>query len=135
MPFDSSPNKTKKLLFSFPAIAVAMIIFYVSSLEDIDLPLDEISFNDLIFHFIAYFIFGLSLMMAAYPWRMKRPYPVSTMVILIIIGVVYAASDEIHQFFVPGRTCTFSDFLADSAGVVTSILVGNRYIRSAEKVF
>ena len=125
---------SKRLLFSIPAVAAAMLIFYVSSLEDIDLPLDEISFNDLIFHFMAYFVFGLSLLVAAYPWQHKRPYPVSTLVVLILIGVAFAASDEIHQYFVPGRTCTLADFLADSAGVVFSILIGNRFIRNTEKL-
>lgn len=119
---------SKRLLFSIPAVAVAMLIFYVSSLEDIELPLDEISINDLMFHFMAYFVFGLSLLMAAYPWQHKRPYPVSTLVVLILIGVAYAASDELHQFYVPGRTCAFSDLLADSLGVVTSILIGNRVL-------
>ena len=79
---------SKRLLFSIPALTVAMLIFYVSSLEDIDLPLDEISFNDLMFHFLAYFFFGLSLLAAAYPWQHKRPYPLSTLIILILIGVV-----------------------------------------------
>ncbi|CAB5129812.1 hypothetical protein D3OALGB2SA_3544 [Olavius algarvensis associated proteobacterium Delta 3] len=123
----------KKLVFGLPSIAMALLIFYFSSLERIDLPLDEISFNDLIFHFLAYFLFGLSLLLAAYPWSAKTPYPLSTIFILILIGVCYAASDEIHQGFVPNRTCSFIDFLADSVGVAASIVIGSRFVRKADR--
>lgn len=33
-----------------------------------------------------------------------------------IITVLYALSDEIHQFFVPGRVCAMKDVLIDSLG-------------------
>ena len=47
----------------------------------------------------------------------------TTRVISIIATFIYALSDEIHQFFVPGRTCAFRDVLIDTIGGVTSILV------------
>lgn len=43
----------------------------------------------------------------------------------IIVCVLYAASDEIHQLFVPGRSCQFTDVLIDSAGAaIGSFVVG-----------
>ncbi len=33
-----------------------------------------------------------------------------------LITAVYAASDEIHQLFVEGRACQFTDFLVDCLG-------------------
>ena len=47
----------------------------------------------------------------------------TTRVISIIATFIYALSDEVHQFFVPGRTCAFRDVLIDTIGGVTSILV------------
>jgi len=38
-------------------------------------------------------------------------------------GTIYAVSDEIHQTFVPGRSCEFRDMLIDSAGVFTAIFM------------
>ena len=38
-----------------------------------------------------------------------------------LIAVIYAASDEIHQFFVPGRACMFRDVVLDSAGTLAGI--------------
>ena len=41
----------------------------------------------------------------------------------LVISVLYAASDELHQIFVPGRACQLSDFLVDSAGVLLAVLL------------
>ncbi|MBQ7536274.1 MAG: VanZ family protein [Stomatobaculum sp.] len=39
-------------------------------------------------------------------------------------GIGYAASDEIHQMFVPGRACMWTDVVLDSAGVLAGLLLG-----------
>ena len=41
----------------------------------------------------------------------------------ILIGVAYAASDEFHQSFIPGRGPSIRDVCIDSAGVLTGIFV------------
>ena len=33
------------------------------------------------------------------------------------IGTLYAVSDEVHQYFVPGRSCELRDMLIDACGV------------------
>lgn len=37
--------------------------------------------------------------------------------------VLYAASDEIHQYFVPDRACAFRDVLIDSSGALLSVTI------------
>lgn len=39
-------------------------------------------------------------------------------------GTAYAVTDEIHQLFVPGRACMWTDVVLDSAGVLTGVLLG-----------
>jgi len=39
----------------------------------------------------------------------------------IIIGALYAMSDEFHQLFVPGRSCSLRDVLIDSCGVSAGV--------------
>lgn len=39
------------------------------------------------------------------------------------IAVVYAATDEIHQYFVPGRACRLMDVGIDSAGALAGCLL------------
>jgi VanZ family protein len=124
----------RKVAWGLPAFIMAGLIFYVSSLEKIELPLDLIFFNDLLFHGAAYFFFGITLMVAAYPWNTYLEYPLRTYGILAVIGILYGLSDEIHQSFVPNRTCTVSDFLADSTGVILA-LAGTRMWIKKTKIY
>ena len=43
--------------------------------------------------------------------------------ISFLFGLIYAASDEVHQIFVPGRACQLTDVLVDSLGVFTAIML------------
>ena len=38
-------------------------------------------------------------------------------------AVLYSVTDEIHQMFVPGRSCELRDVAIDSCGVATGILL------------
>ena len=39
------------------------------------------------------------------------------------ICVLYALSDEVHQYFVPGRSCQLQDIIADSCGALAGVLL------------
>lgn len=39
----------------------------------------------------------------------------------ILLCIIYAISDEIHQIFTPGRACQIKDILIDSVGSITGI--------------
>lgn len=41
----------------------------------------------------------------------------------IIFCSLYALSDEIHQYFVPGRACRIYDVILDSAGAMTGVFL------------
>lgn len=43
----------------------------------------------------------------------------------ILFVFIYASSDEIHQYFVPGRECAFRDIVIDTLGGITSTLITN----------
>lgn len=40
-----------------------------------------------------------------------------------ILGTLYAASDEIHQLFVPGRSGQVTDVMIDSTGVLAGVVL------------
>lgn len=44
--------------------------------------------------------------------------PKFQLLISILLGAIYAVSDEIHQLFVPGRAGMITDVLIDTAGVM-----------------
>lgn len=59
-----------------------------------------------------------------------------TIGLALLICVLYAISDEIHQHFVPGRGAQVKDVLIDSAGASVGIvgyLVLNRLINPARR--
>lgn len=41
----------------------------------------------------------------------------------IVFCLFFAASDELHQFFVPGRNCDIRDFLFDAAGTLAGAVI------------
>lgn len=48
--------------------------------------------------------------------------PKKTAVISLVICALYAVSDEIHQYFVPGRACMLKDMLIDTCGAACGII-------------
>ena len=73
-------------------------------------------------HFCEYAIFGFFL---AYALGLSLK-PTFALVVAIVIGSCYGASDEIHQIFVPGRASDIMDWLVDTCGVTLGACI--RYL-------
>ena len=41
----------------------------------------------------------------------------------VLLSAVYAVTDEIHQYFVPGRSCQITDVLLDSCGAAVGAFI------------
>jgi VanZ family protein len=65
------------------------------------------------FFLLSVFVFNASLL----TWRKPRPF------FSFLFTVLYAITDEIHQHFVPGRACRFSDIIIDALGAISGILL------------
>ena len=70
-------------------------------------------------HFSIYALLGISCANALFQ---TLPHRLLSVFWAWPMGSIYAASDELHQYFVPGRSCQFSDMLLDSCGVAFGIL-------------
>ena len=110
-----------KSWFILPSVLTATIIFGFSSIPQPDFEIINFAFKDKIFHFIAYFVFGSSLIIAFVGNKPNWSKTRLTMAVLLI-GFAYGASDEFHQYFVPGRSCDFADWIADCIGISFSLL-------------
>jgi VanZ family protein len=53
---------------------------------------------------------------------------------MILICVLYAISDEIHQSFVPGRGPSIIDVFIDSTGAITGIILGKAYLLKKKRI-
>lgn len=50
-------------------------------------------------------------------------------------ATLYAITDEVHQFFVPGRACQLKDMCIDSVGALAGILVLSLFFTFFHKCF
>jgi VanZ family protein len=108
----------RRVLPWLPAVAWAATIYWLSSRPTVPAP--EIPNVDKLAHFGAYAVLGALLAFAAH--RTRTP-----LVVAILLGVLYGASDEIHQMYVPGRSPDVLDWAADAAGVITACYLYTRW--------
>lgn len=79
------------------------------------------SFNHIVrknAHFFAYLILGL---LTSNALEISNVEDKQGFIIALLISVLYATSDELHQLFVPGRSGQIKDVIIDSAGTLVGI--------------
>ncbi len=106
-----------------PVIAWAALIFALSSIPALNSGLgtwDEVLRKCA--HVTEYAILGFLLLRA-----IGRELPA------LLIGIAYAASDELHQHFVHGRHASPIDVLIDSVGLVIGIFVVQRLLLQSRR--
>lgn len=107
-----------KILVRIPALVITGISWYISSRQTFPSP--DFTNSDKVVHFICFgaLAFCWTFWFSSSKWIQKR-FICSLFVFLIT--ALYGMADEFHQSFVPGRDCSFFDWLADSAGTVCAI--------------
>lgn len=69
-------------------------------------------------HFIEFFTLGFLLCWHLSLTRRQRPW-----LWALLLGIAYAATDELHQLFVPGRSAAVLDVGRDALGVLAGTAV------------
>lgn len=77
-------------------------------------------------HFTEYFILGILVINFITRYDKK-------IIIAIILCIIYATSDEIHQIFVPGRSCQITDIMIDSLGSIMGIYLCKLITKKCKK--
>ena len=70
-------------------------------------------------HFTIYMTLGF---LSSVSFGRRKLITLKSLVVLVIC-FIYACSDEIHQYFVPGRGCELRDVMIDTSGAVVGILI------------
>lgn len=119
-----------------PLLAWMGMIFYLSSQPDLPGPPDPwlATLVTNLGHFVTYAILAL------WWWRALRRIPALSgagepgkvvLFLAFLAAALYAASDEFHQSFVPGRTASLPDLLVDAAGAAAALgLIWRRKVSS-----
>ena len=71
-------------------------------------------------HFTEYFLLAVTMAFPLYVYGIRGIWLVISGGILC---VGFAALDELHQYFVSGRSCSVRDVIIDSCGALTGILI------------
>lgn len=76
-------------------------------------------------HFSIYTIGGFLIMNYFYDVQNenKKTNLKNKILYSIFFGAIYAVTDELHQFFVPGRSARIFDVIIDTFGVITGVLI------------
>ncbi|GEM_PF-3270633 len=118
-------HKRKLWKFFIPAIVWSVTIFITSSIPGYALPDISIWSWDKWVHVS---VFGLLAFLAIIGFEAAASYYNRTkywvIVWVISICILYAATDEWHQWYVPNRSCEWLDFWADTIGIT---IVGVSY--------
>lgn len=84
-------------------------------------------------HFTIYTIAGINLYGFINTYNIENKYK---MIGALLVGIIYATSDEIHQMFSGGRTPAVMDVFIDSCGVLFGInmfLITNKIIKNKKQ--
>ncbi|MEK6840536.1 MAG: VanZ family protein [Nanoarchaeota archaeon] len=100
-------------------IFIFAFIFYISSLSFPQQLPGPPSITAAVYHISAFFLLAIFIFISA----LNRKWDSKKIVLSVFIAIVYAGLDELHQYFVPGRFTSFSDFLLDMNGMIFASLV------------
>jgi VanZ family protein len=113
-----APVPLSRLAFAWlPVVAWAALIFGLSSIPDLGTGLGgwDLAFRKAA-HVAEYAILGALLARALYDAMTGWAW------LAWLAGTAYAATDELHQHFVPGRQASLLDLVIDAAGVGIGVL-------------
>ncbi|MBR1599559.1 MAG: VanZ family protein [Lachnospiraceae bacterium] len=88
--------------------------------EEIEHPLRKLA------HFTEFMVLGFLLLLDVFVFTKLNG--VKRSVVALVLGLAYAASDELHQLLVSGRSCELRDVLIDVGGVVSGCVIASLVI-------
>lgn len=109
------------LIYWLPPLLYIALIFRVSSIRQLTPPMPFYWF-DKVLHGIEYLVLGFLLARA---WRVTLPKqtPAAVGLAALACGIVVGTADEFYQSFVPGRSSSPWDLLADTVGLCLAQIV------------
>ena len=92
-------------------IIIAVVMFYISSLTFAP-GAPGTNYKAILYHVSAFFGLSFFLFITIIQGRKKK-----FLIFPIIMALLYAFSDELHQFLVPGRAASLGDIFLDFIGI------------------
>ena len=131
-------GKNKKIaaaVFWILTAAVMVLIFWFSALPDTESAeqsgfiakilqaiLGSVEINEVVLRKLAHFS-EFALLCFTFSFSFYFTFEKPKYYLPLIFSSAYAATDEIHQLFVPGRACAVIDWAIDTAGAIFGLAV------------
>lgn len=123
------------LKYHFPFLAWLLIIFIQSSFPAVELPKVEFFSADKIVHMGVYGLLAALCFISFIHIEKQNLFTGSAYLWSAIITILYGASDEIHQYFVPNRSSELQDWLADIAGIIIMLALIKLFLSKKMRLF
>lgn len=117
----SRPPAVLVMRYWLPVLVYLGLVQFLGAQPDLQVPM-LFPNADKVVHMVEYL--GLGVLLArAVRVTFRVPVPLRTAIVAVGIGVVMGATDEFLQAFVPGRTSSVNDLLADATGLLIAQFV------------
>lgn len=126
-------QKAATLLRMVPAAVVMGTIFFLSHQPGDSLSLPEIPGVDKVAH-MAVYAFLAATLLVAFSDEQKATRPKRVVWLTVLLCALYGISDEFHQSFIPGRSSSFLDVLADGTGAAITSALWYRWRKKIAKI-
>jgi VanZ family protein len=128
----------RRYVWFLPFLAGCTAIFFVSNMQRPPVP-DALSFRfaDKLLHAVAYGgLAGLALIgaLGRGGWRGRNRGRAA--LVALLLASLYGVVDEVHQAYVPGRSSTVGDWVADTLGALVVVAAwwrANLWPRASEE--
>jgi VanZ family protein len=108
-------------------------IFILSSIPGNYYPNIKFELSDKIVHFGIYSVLATSFYYSLRNQKKVSIFSEHAFLFSIVLSVLYGIIDEVHQYFVPNRTCDIFDVFANSVGALFAILSIFIYLKFRKK--
>ncbi|HMQ81175.1 MAG TPA: VanZ family protein [Ignavibacteria bacterium] len=112
-----------------------MIIFIQSSFPAVELPKVEIISFDKIVHMGVFGLLAGLCYLSLIHLNSENTFTRNAILWSAIITILYGASDEFHQYFVPNRSSEVQDWIADITGTIIMLLIIRFFLSKRYRLF
>lgn len=139
MPSSSFVNRLYSTLkeHKVPLVYIPLAVYWGIIFTATSIPVDGLpklfDAQDKLEHFAAYFILEILLALTLHFQDKFRTLKLKPIMFSLLFLSLYAALDEIHQYFIPGRYADVFDWTADVIGGAIAILLLRMFFKRASE--
>jgi len=113
--------RSKTTTVTVPLLGWLIAMMVATSIPGTSLPEISLWQWDKLAHFFVYGV--LAILCIRYLWIRRGLSRKQALIATAVVCSVYAVLDEVHQLWIPMRSCAWQDMVADLAGLVAGLAV------------